>query len=98
MQVMKGGWVYIVTNRPNGVLYTGVTADIVRRIYQHRTGELEGFTRRYCVHRLVWFEWHDDIVMAIRREKDIKRWLRAWKVRLIRSTNWNWDDLYETLF
>jgi putative endonuclease len=94
---MKGGWVYIVTNRPNGVLYAGVTADIVRRVHQHRTGELEGFTRRYRVDRLVWFEWHDDIVMAIRREKDIKHWLRAWKIRLIRSANWNWDDLYETL-
>jgi len=97
IRVVKGGWVYIVANRPNGVLYIGVTADIVRRVHQHRTGELEGFTKRYRVHRLVRFEWHDDIVVAIRREKDIKHWLRAWKDRLIRSASWNWDDLYETL-
>lgn len=94
---MKGGWVYIVTNRPNGVLYTGVTGDIELRIWQHRGGEIEGFTKRDGAHRLIWFEWHDDIVTAIQREKAIKGWRRAWKVRLIRRANWEWRDLYETL-
>ena len=94
---MKGGWVYIITNKPNGILYTGVTADIVHRAHQHRTGALAGFTKRHGLHRLVWLEWHDDIVAAIVREKAIKGWRRAWKTRLIRRGNWHWDDLYETL-
>ena len=94
---MKGGWVYIVTNKPDGILYTGVTADIVHRVYQHRTGELEGFTKRYCLQRLVWHEWHDDIVLAINREKAIKGWRGAWKARLVRHGNWDWDDPYKTL-
>jgi putative endonuclease len=69
MAVMKGGWVYIMTNRRNGTLYVGVTNDIVRRAYEHRTGALAGFTKRYGLHRLVWFEWHEDIRWAIQREK-----------------------------
>jgi putative endonuclease len=94
---MSGGWVYIITNRPDGTLYTGVTSDIVRRAYEHRTGATDGFTARYRLHRLVWFERHDDIVSAIRREKAIKGWPRDWKARMIRRSNWNWDDLFETL-
>jgi putative endonuclease len=94
---MKNGWVYIMTNRPDGTLYTGVTSDIVRRIYEHRTGVTGGFTAHYHLHRLVWFELHDDISYATRREKAIKGWPRGWKVRMIRHANWNWDDLYETI-
>jgi putative endonuclease len=90
----KGGWVYIVTNRPRGTLYTGVTSDLPRRAYQHRTGAVEGFTKRYRLRLLVWFERHEDIVEAIAREKTLKRWQRAWKFELIEALNPNWDDLY----
>ena len=78
---MQGGWVYIVTNRPDGTLYIGVTSDLPRRAWQHREGLIEGFTKRYGLTRLVFFERHDDIQAAIRREKGLKRWPRAWKVR-----------------
>ncbi len=90
----KGGWVYIVTNRPRGTLYRGVTSDLPRRAYQHRTGAIEGFTKRYRLRLLVWFERHEDIVEAIAREKTLKRWQRAWKFELIEALNPNWDDLY----
>jgi putative endonuclease len=95
---MAGGFVYIMSNRRNGTLYAGVTADIVRRAYEHRTGGIAGFTRRYGLQRLIWFERHDEIVTAIRREKTIKDWPRAWKVRLIERMNPTWEDLYDTLF
>lgn len=94
---MRGGWVYIMTNRPNGTLYIGVTNDLVRRVYEHREGLADGFTKRYGLKRLVYFEQHDDIEGAIRREKALKRWMRAWKVNAIVRTNPNWDDLWETL-
>ena len=95
--VMRGGWLYIMTNRPNGVLYVGVTNDIARRAFEHREGLVPGFTKKYGLHRLVYVEWHDSIVAAIRREKNIKHWSRAWKVRMILAINPVWDDLYETL-
>lgn len=94
---MKGGWVYIMTNRPNGTLYIGVTSDLPRRIWQHRDGAIEGFTKRYGLNRLVWFERHEDIRSAIQREKTMKHWPRAWKVRLILAANPGWDDLYAGL-
>ena len=94
---MQGGWVYIMTNRPDGTLYIGVTTDLPRRAWQHREGLVEGFTKRYGLTRLVFFERHDDIRTAIRREKNLKRWLRAWKVRPIVATNPDWDDLYDRL-
>ena len=94
---MKGGWVYIMTNRPNGTLYTGVTSDVVSRAWQHREGVLPGFTKRHGLKRLVYVERHETIEAAIQREKTIKTWPRAWKVRLITSTNSEWDDLYETI-
>jgi putative endonuclease len=94
--VGKGGWVYILANRPNGVLYVGVTVDLVRRVFQHREGLVEGFSKRYGVQRLVWFEWHEGIAEAIVREKAIKKWpQRAWRVRLIVAGNPGWDDLYD---
>ena len=95
---MKGGWIYIMTNRPNGTLYVGVTNNIVRRAYEHRSGVMDGFTKRYKLHRLVFFEWHDDIVTAIQREKNLKEWPRAWKARLIGHGNPDWRDLYDDLF
>ena len=94
---MPGGWVYIMTNRPNGILYTGVTSDIARRAYEHREGLVPGFTRRYGLKRLVWMERHDDIRTAIQREKNIKHWSRAWKAQMIIEANPSWQDLYETL-
>ena len=95
---MKGGYVYIMSNRKNGTLYVGVTTDIARRAWEHRTGYIDGFTRRYGLNRLIWFERHEEIVPAIRREKNIKDWPRAWKVRLIEKMNPEWEDLYPTLF
>ena len=92
-----GGWVYILASQPNGVLYVGVTADLARRVYDHREGLITGFTKRYAVKRLVWFERHDDIVAAIRREKVTKEWRRAYKVRLIVAGNPQWDDLYQAI-
>ncbi len=94
---MRGGWVYILTNKPNGVLYTGVARDLARRIWQHREGLTLGFTRQYGLKRLVYCEHHETIVGAIQREKNLKHWPRAWKVRLIQGMNPDWHDLYETL-
>lgn len=94
---MSGGWVYIMTNRPNGTLYVGVTSDIARRAWEHRQGLVEGFTKKYGLKRLVYAEAVDDIVVAIQREKTIKHWPRAWRVNLILSQNPDWDDLYDTL-
>ena len=93
----RGGWVYIVTNRPNGTLYVGVTSDLARRAWEHRAGVADGFTKRYGLKRLVFAERHDDIRTALQREKNLKHWSRAWKVKLIRQENPNWEDLYERL-
>jgi putative endonuclease len=94
---MHGGWVYILTDRPNGTLYIGVTSDLARRIEQHRAGSVDGFARRYGLKRLVYAEQHDEISEAIRREKTLKGWRRAWKVRLIHERNPEWADLADTL-
>ena len=92
-----GGWVYIMTNRPNGTLYVGVTSDLARRAWEHRMGLVEGFTRRYGLKRLVYAERHDRIGSAIQRETNLKHWPRAWKVNLILADNPSWDDLYDRL-
>ena len=89
--------VYILASRRNGTLYTGLTNNLVRRGWQHRNGLIEGFTKKYGVHRLVWFEMHEDIYSAIRREKQIKKWYRAWKIALIEKSNPEWEDLYDKL-
>jgi putative endonuclease len=94
MSVEKCYWVYILASRIGGTLYIGVTNNLVRRIYEHREGLLEGFTKQYGVHRLVYFEQFDSIEEAILREKRLKKWNRAWKVQLIEEDNPNWDDLY----
>jgi putative endonuclease len=90
-------WVYMVSNRPRGVLYTGVTADLLRRSYEHRQSLVEGFTKRYKLTRLVYYEEHSEISAAIQREKNIKHWPRSWKVHLIEQLNPNWTDLYLSL-
>ena len=87
-------WVYILASGIGGTLYIGVTNNLVRRIYEHRKGFVPGFTKRYEVHRLVYYEPHTDIEAAIRREKRLKSWNRAWKIRLIEKLNPNWDNLY----
>jgi putative endonuclease len=94
---MKGGWVYILTNRPNGTLYVGVTNDVVRRVAEHRDGKIGGFTKRYGLKRLVYFEQYDDIRLALQREHNMKHWPRTWKVRLMLASNPNWNDLFDGL-
>ncbi len=90
-------WVYIITNRPNGILYVGVTTDLARRAWEHRQGVVEGFSKRYGLKRLVYAERHGTLLAAKQRESNLKHWSRAWKVRLILKDNLNWDDLYARL-
>jgi putative endonuclease len=94
---MTSGWIYIMTDRPNGTLYVGVTDDLVQRVSQHRAGAMGGVTKDYGLTRLVYFERHDDLALAIRHEKDIENWPRAWKENLILSTNPHWTDLFNRL-
>ena len=86
-----------MTNQPNGTLYVGVTSNLARRVWEHREGVVDGFTKRYGLKRLVFTEHHESIAAAIQREKNMKHWPRAWKVRLILGQNPKWDDLYERL-
>jgi len=90
-------WVYIMASRLNGTLYTGMTTDLAQRIYEHKNDIKPGFTSTYSVKRLVWFENHDNVIEAIAREKQVKKWRRHWKIQLIEKTNPGWDDLYELL-
>jgi len=92
--MQKGGATYILARKPGGTIYVGVTNDLVRRVCEHRTGAVSGFTKTYGIRTLVWFELYDDIETAIAREKQIKAWRRAWKIGLIREANPDWDDLY----
>ncbi|UWU80110.1 GIY-YIG nuclease family protein [Bradyrhizobium huanghuaihaiense] len=87
-------YVYILASKKHGTLYIGVTNDLVRRVYEHRTKAVPGFTTRYGVNKLVLFEIYDDAAVAIAREKELKKWRRDWKTRLIEEQNPNWDDLY----
>ena len=91
---MLGYWVYMLASGPNGTLYVGVTNDLVRRVAEHREGVAPGFTHKYGVKRLVWYEAHDSIEAAIRREKRLKKWPREWKVALIERANPLWSDLW----
>ena len=91
---MKQPCVYILASRRNGTLYTGVTSDLVQRIWQHKNDLVEGFTKKYGVHTLVWYELYDTMQPAIEREKAIKEWRRAWKLSLIETNNPEWRDLY----
>jgi putative endonuclease len=89
--------VYILASQRNGTLYTGVTSDLVKRIWEHRSDLVDGFTKRYGVHCLVYFELHSDMYEAIRHEKQIKKWNRAWKIDLIERANSQWHDLWPTI-
>jgi len=87
-------YVYLLANKRNGTLYVGVTSDLIKRVYEHKNNLGSGFTQKYDVHSLVYFEVADDIHSAIRREKQIKKWNRAWKIELIEKNNPEWKDLY----
>jgi putative endonuclease len=90
-------FVYLLASRKDGTLYLGVTCDLVRRVYEHKTEAASGFTSRYDVRRLVWLEIYDDPSSAIAREKQLKKWQRAWKIELIEKENPDWRDLYEEI-
>jgi len=94
---MASYYVYILTNKPRGTLYVGVTNDLVRRVYEHREGAVPGFTKRYGLKMLVYFECYDTPSAAIQREKNIKHWTRTWKLDLVSSTNPKWRDLYSDI-
>jgi putative endonuclease len=89
--------VYIMASKRNGTLYTGVTGELIKRIWEHKNNQAEGFTKRYDVHTLVYYELHGDMHAAITREKQIKKWNRAWKLRLIKATNPDWRDLWQDI-
>jgi putative endonuclease len=89
--------VYLLASRRNGTLYCGVTSDLIKRVWEHKEGVVQGFTERYGVKTLVWFETHEDVIEAIAREKQIKEWKRAWKLEMIEKANPTWRDLYEEL-
>jgi putative endonuclease len=90
-------WVYILTSKPGGTLYVGVTNDLVRRAHEHREGVVPGFTKKYRIKTLVYYEMRDDVAAAIQREKNIKHWSREWKIDLIVSMNPTWRDLYDEI-
>ena len=90
-------YVYILASRKNGTIYIGMTDDLAKRIWMHRTGVLAGFTKRYGVKLLVWYEQHESRESAFMRERQLKKWNRAWKLELIEKTNPSWRDLYEDL-
>ena len=89
--------VYLLASRPFGVIYVGSTNDLARRIWEHREGHLDGFSKEHGCHLLVWYEPHDLMTEAIRRERAIKHWKRAWKMQLIEQDNLDWADLYGSL-
>ena len=94
---MKKGYIYILTNKQNGTLYVGVTSDLIRRVWEHKNKVVEGFTKKYGLDRLVYYEVFEDIENAILREKQLKKWHRDWKIGLIEKENPDWLDLYDKL-
>jgi putative endonuclease len=94
---MSSYWVYMLASSKHGTLYLGVTNDLIRRVYEHKNKLLPGFTARYGVDHLVWYECYDDPATAIAREKEIKKWRRGWKIELIEQDNPDWLDLYATI-
>ena len=89
--------VYMLASKRNGTLYIGVTSNLAKRIWAHKNNLVEGFTKRYKIHRLVWYEVHENMDSAITREKRLKEWKRCWKIKLIESSNPEWLDLYESI-
>ena len=95
---MKEYYVYIMASDRNGTLYIGVTNDLRKRVYQHKNKVVKGFTEKYGVHKLVYYEYTNDVYSAVSREKQLKNWKRQWKLNLIESSNPYWIDLYDSLF
>ena len=95
--MQKQFYVYILASQRNGTLYTGITSDLVKRIWQHRNGEIEGFTKKYRINTLVYYETHRSSESAIMRERQIKKWRRKWKLKLIEEDNPYWNDLYDRI-
>ncbi|MDD4607046.1 MAG: GIY-YIG nuclease family protein [Patescibacteria group bacterium] len=93
----KKYYVYILASQRNGTLYVGVTSEIKKRVYQHKRGVVDSFTKRYKINRLVYYEEYNDINLALEREKQLKKWRRVWKIRLIEEFNSHWRDLYDDL-
>jgi len=94
---MKPYYVYILASQRNGTLYVGVTNNLIRRVWEHKNDQVDGFTKKYGVHQLVWYELADTPLAAITREKQLKNWNRAWKLRLIEEKNPEWKDLYDEI-
>jgi putative endonuclease len=94
---MATSYVYIVTNKPYGTLYVGVTSNLVQRIYQHKKGTMDSFTRKYGLTKLVYYEIHESMYAAITREKSMKRWRREWKIVIVERKNKSWQDLYYSI-
>ena len=90
-------YVYLLSSKKNGIIYTGVTNNLKKRVYQHKNEEVKGFTKKYKVKKLVYFEMTENIESAIKREKVLKKWNRQWKIRLIEKNNPEWEDLYDGL-
>ncbi|MBQ3039216.1 MAG: GIY-YIG nuclease family protein [Alphaproteobacteria bacterium] len=93
----SGGWVYILTNKKMGTLYVGSTSDLIGRVWQHKNKAIPGFTSKYNVNKLVYYEWHNRLDDMVKRERQIKDWRRAWKLRLIIDNNPDWRDLYNDI-
>ncbi|MGH8718359.1 MAG: GIY-YIG nuclease family protein [Burkholderiales bacterium] len=93
----EASYVYILASRLNGTLYIGVTSDLVKRVWEHKENLVSGFTKRHAIKNLVWYELHEDVMSAITREKQLKKWNRAWKIRLIQEKNPRWRDLYNEI-
>jgi len=94
---MRQYYVYILASKKNGTLYIGVTNNLLKRVYEHKNNLVEGFTQKYCVHNLVYYEVYSDIIDAITREKGMKKWKRQWKIELIEKSNPQWRDLYSDI-
>jgi putative endonuclease len=94
----KNYFVYILASKKNGTLYTGVTSSLKRRVFEHKEKKIEGFTKKYNIDRLVYYELYTSVYRAINREKNIKKWNREWKIRIIEELNPKWSDLYNDLF
>ena len=90
-------YVYIMASKRNGTLYIGITSNLIKRVYEHKNDMVEGFTKQYGVHQLVYYEQTEDVISAIKREKQIKKWKRQWKLRLIEEANPEWNDLYDKI-
>jgi len=94
---MKNFYVYILSSKRNGTLYIGVTSDLAKRVYEHKNNLVDGFTKKYNLHNLVWYEIYESAESAITREKQMKKWKRSWKLKLIEQNNPGWMDLYESI-